>query len=202
MKLYTPLSHLKPTTTLFFSLRKSYSQHRLNWRGVVLSEVPHQNHNHARGWRTTTLSRWGRSVVVSLTTLGIPGFCRVVLSKEITSEEMVQHRHFLDSHAVVITEEGPHNVYSREEVKDLIQHHLKIHKHEFSIYRSRLKPFIAIFHGTHARDVVFATGKVLDGPIELGFHAWDLDRFGDREIIPYQVRISLEGLPNMLGAMK
>jgi hypothetical protein len=43
---------------------------------------------------------------------------------------------------------------------------------------------------------------VLDGPIELGFHAWDLDRFGDREIIPYQVRISLEGLPNMLGAMK
>jgi hypothetical protein len=31
---------------------------------------------------------------------------------------------------------------------------------------------------------VFTAASAIDGPIELGFHAWDLDRFGDRENIP------------------
>jgi hypothetical protein len=38
-------------------------------------------------------------------------------------------------------------------------------------------------------------GRVIDGLIELNFHAWDLDRFSDREIIPYQVRLCIEGIP-------
>jgi hypothetical protein len=36
---------------------------------------------------------------------------------------------------------------------------------------------------------------VVEGPIELGFHEWDIDRFGNREHIPYHVKLSLEGIP-------
>jgi hypothetical protein len=102
-----------------------------------------------------------------------------------TSEDMEQRQQWLTNHAVIITEEGPMGVCSREEVKDLIQHHLGISKHEFSVYRSNPEPFIAFFHDTYARDVVFAATRIIDGPVELGFHAWELDRFGEREIIPY-----------------
>jgi hypothetical protein len=102
-----------------------------------------------------------------------------------TSEDMEQCQQWLTNDAVIITEEGPMGVCSREEVKDLIQHHLGISKHEFSVYRSNPEPFIAFFHDTYARDVVFAATRIIDGPVELGFHAWELDRFGEGEIIPY-----------------
>jgi hypothetical protein len=36
----------------------------------------------------------------------------------------------------------------------------------------------------------------VDGPIELRFHEWGLDRFGDRELLPYHVELSLEGIPH------
>jgi hypothetical protein len=36
----------------------------------------------------------------------------------------------------------------------------------------------------------------VDGPIELGFHAWDLDHFGDREVLPFHVRLCIEGIPH------
>jgi hypothetical protein len=39
------------------------------------------------------------------------------------------------------------------------------------------------------RDVIFAVGRVVDGPIELGFHEWNIDRSGVREIIPYYVKL-------------
>jgi hypothetical protein len=42
---------------------------------------------------------------------------------------------------------------------------------------------------------LFTAARVVDGPIELEFHAWDIDRFGDRGLIPYHVKFSLEGIP-------
>jgi hypothetical protein len=38
-------------------------------------------------------------------------------------------------------------------------------------------------------------GKVIDGPIELCFSEWELDEFDDRAIIPYHVRLCIEGIP-------
>jgi hypothetical protein len=55
-----------------------------------------------------------------------------------------------------------------------------------------------LFNDTHDRDIIFAAGSDLDGPIELGFHTWDIDRFGERKILPYQVRLSLEGIPQFV----
>jgi hypothetical protein len=112
-----------------------------------------------------------------------------------TTEGMQQRRDFLTDHAVIITEEGPLSVQSREEVKDITLHHFDIRRHEFYVYRSYPEPFIAIFTECHARDVVFAAGRIVDGPIELSFHAWDPDRFGDRDNLPYHVRLCIEGIP-------
>jgi dissimilatory sulfite reductase (desulfoviridin) alpha/beta subunit len=46
---------------------------------------------------------------------------------------------------------------------------------------------------------VFARGRVLDGLVDLMFHSWEVDRLGERVLIPYHVKISLEGLPNTCG---
>jgi hypothetical protein len=43
---------------------------------------------------------------------------------------------------------------------------------------------------------VFARGRVADGPVDLRFHYWDVDRFCERVVIPYHVKLSLEGLPH------
>jgi hypothetical protein len=43
---------------------------------------------------------------------------------------------------------------------------------------------------------VFACGKISDGLVELRFHSWDVDRFGERTAIPYHVKLSIEGLPH------
>jgi hypothetical protein len=113
-----------------------------------------------------------------------------------TSEEMEQRRAMLDNHAVVIIDEGAMGVQSQEEVKDIIHHHFGIRKHECYVYRSYPEPFIAVFSDSHDRDVVFAAAKAIDGPVVLAFHAWDLDRFGDRANIPYLILLSIEGLPH------
>jgi hypothetical protein len=86
-------------------------------------------------------------------------------------------------------------VQSKDEVKDIIFHQFDIRKHEFYVYRSCPEPFIAIFPNCHDRDVFSAAGRAIEGPIEMGFHAWDLDRFGVRERLPYHVRLCLEGIP-------
>jgi hypothetical protein len=39
-------------------------------------------------------------------------------------------------------------------------------------------------------------GRASDGPVELRFHAWDADRFREGVIVPYQVKLSIEGLPH------
>jgi hypothetical protein len=64
------------------------------------------------------------------------------------------------------------------------------------VYRNNPDPFLAIFHEARDRDVLFTADRAIDGPVELGFHAWDLDRDGTIEIIPYNVKVSLEGIPN------
>jgi hypothetical protein len=94
-----------------------------------------------------------------------------------TSVEMEQRCQYLSSHAVLITEEGPMKVQSKEEVKESIQHHLGIKKHDFAMHFISPDPFIAIFHDSHDRDIAFGAARIVDGPIELNFHDWDVDKF-------------------------
>jgi hypothetical protein len=113
-----------------------------------------------------------------------------------TSKDMEQRSVMLTDHVVVITEEGPMEVQSCEEVKDILLHHIGIRKHECYICHSYPEPFIVIFPDSHNHNVVFAAANVVDGLVELAFYAWDLDRFGDRDNISYLVRLSLEGVPH------
>jgi hypothetical protein len=99
--------------------------------------------------------------------LGNPRFRpNSIFKRSYITEEMHQHCQYYTSHAIVITDEGPLAVSSHEEVKDIIQHSFGIRKHDFVVYRSNPEPFLALFHDPHDRDVVFAAGKALDGPIE------------------------------------
>jgi hypothetical protein len=109
-----------------------------------------------------------------------------------TSPEMEDRRVMLTNHAVIVKEEEPLGLRSTEELKDVIFHHFGICKHELYVYRSHPNPFIVIFPEMHDRDVVLAAGKIIEGPaIELRFHAWDLDEFGDRTSIPYHINLSI-----------
>jgi hypothetical protein len=119
----------------------------------------------------------------------------VAFKSSSTSEEMELRKEMLAEHAVII-EEGSLSVRSTKEVKDILLHHFGIHKHKCYVYHSYPKPFTAIFPNSHARDLVFDAARVIDGPIELAFHAWNLDQFGDRENIPYHVRLCTEGIPH------
>lgn len=112
-----------------------------------------------------------------------------------TTDDMEDRKEMMRNHAVVVTEEGPLGLQSKEELKDIIRLHFGIRKHEFYAYRSYPDPFVLIFPEAHDRDVVFAAGRLVDGPIELRFHLWDLDRFGDCCMIPFHVKLSIEGLP-------
>jgi hypothetical protein len=97
---------------------------------------------------------------------------------------MEQRREMLSSHAVVITEEGSweFSLEMREETSSTN-----------TLAKERMSSLFKIFTESQARDVVFAVGRAVDGPIELCFHAWELDRFGDRVIIPYHVRLCIRG---------
>jgi hypothetical protein len=55
---------------------------------------------------------------------------------------------------------------------------------------------VVVFSEQHSCDVVFDTGRLIDGPLELSFCAWNLDEFGDRVILPYHVRLCIEGIPH------
>ncbi|GJN32815.1 hypothetical protein PR202_gb21346 [Eleusine coracana subsp. coracana] len=63
------------------------------------------------------------------------------------------------------------------------------------VYRSHPHHFIIYFSDSSDRDRVYIADRVVDGPVELRFLAWDLDRFGDRVNIPYHIKLSIEGLP-------
>jgi hypothetical protein len=89
-----------------------------------------------------------------------------------TTEEIEQKRRLLANHAVLITDEGPMRIKSREEVKDVISHHFGIRKHVFYVYRHSPDLVVAVFVESHDRGIIFVAARVVEGPIELGFHAW------------------------------
>jgi hypothetical protein len=113
-----------------------------------------------------------------------------------TTAEMNHRDRLLVGHAILVSDDVPMRVSTRDEVREIILQHFGIRKDQFYVTRSSPEPFIIYFHETHARDVVFAAGRVVEGPMELGFHAWDLDRQGDRELIPFHVKLSVEGIPS------
>ncbi|KAK3158167.1 hypothetical protein QOZ80_2AG0133740 [Eleusine coracana subsp. coracana] len=96
----------------------------------------------------------------------------------------------------MIEEHGPLGVQYVKEIAAILLHHFGIRKHEVHIYRCAPDPCVATFSESAARDLVFAAGRVIDGPVELSFHAWDLDRFGDRASVPFHIKISIEGIPH------
>jgi hypothetical protein len=112
-----------------------------------------------------------------------------------TSKEMEDKRDMLSNHALVVKEVGSLGLCSCEELKDLIAHQFGFRKQEFFVYRSCHAPFVIIFSDQHARDVVFAAGRAIEGPVEVSFSAWELDEFSERAMIPFRVRLNLEGMP-------
>jgi hypothetical protein len=70
-------------------------------------------------------------------------------------------------HAVIVTEEGPRGVASKEEVVDIIEHHFSLLRYEFNVIRTNPEPFLILFSDRAARDLVFARGRVIDGPVQL-----------------------------------
>jgi hypothetical protein len=113
-----------------------------------------------------------------------------------TTKEMDDREDLLSHHALVVTEHGPLGLRSVEELKDLLSHHFDLRKHEIYVYRSHPAPFIIIFSEKHVCDVVFAAGGVIEWPIELQFKSWEVDEFGYRLIIPFHVKLSIEGIPH------
>jgi hypothetical protein len=83
-----------------------------------------------------------------------------------------------------------------EEVAEIIGHHFGMTRYEFHIFRSNHEPFIVLFSERAARDMVFARGRVSDGPVDLRFLPWEVAHFGERVIIPYHVKLTIEGLPH------
>jgi hypothetical protein len=84
----------------------------------------------------------------------------------------MQHKwEMIGHHALLVSKEGPRGVASREEVAVIIGHHFDLLRYEFQVFRSNLDPFIVVFSERSVRDVVFARGRVSDGPIKLLFHS-------------------------------
>jgi hypothetical protein len=109
--------------------------------------------------------------------------------------EVQQREEMLVHHALLVKEVGLMAAASRTEVVDIIEHHFGFVRYEFHVIRSSPEPFVIIFSDCAARDIVFARGKVVDGPVELSFHPWDADRFGEHTILSYHVKLYVEGLP-------
>jgi hypothetical protein len=72
-------------------------------------------------------------------------------------DEIQQRRDMLSKHALLVTEEGPLGVVSREEVAEIICNNFSLRRYEFYIFRSSPDPFIVIFSKRAARDLVFAS---------------------------------------------
>jgi hypothetical protein len=139
--------------------------------------------------------RWNPGGVLS-TSSGIPGSGRWSLSRwRPPPQHMEGRQRVLTNHVLLVKEEGPLGVRSCKELKDIIFYQFGIHKHEIYVYHSRLETFIIIFSERHDRDVVFRAGRVIDGVVELSFSSWDVDALSDGTMIPYHVKLSLEGIP-------
>jgi hypothetical protein len=95
-----------------------------------------------------------------------------------TTQEIEDRKEMLTHHALMVREKGPLGLRSGEELKDIIFHQFHIRNHEIYVSRNFPSPFIVIFSERHVRDVMFAAGRVIDGPMKLRFNAWDLDICG------------------------
>lgn len=127
---------------------------------------------------------------------GNPLFCPCFAFKMVhTNKDLEARREMLSNLALLITEEGPLGLQSREEVKDILLHRLGVLKHECYVYRSIPEPFIVIFSDVAVRNLVLEEGSVADGPIVLCFHAWDIERYGSKVDIPFHVKLCIEGIP-------
>jgi hypothetical protein len=98
--------------------------------------------------------------------------------------------------ALLVKEVRPMAAASHAKVADIIEHHFGFLRYEFHVIRSSSEPFVIIFFDRAARNKVFARGKAVDGPVELRFHPWDADGFGEHTILPYHIKLSVEGLPH------
>jgi hypothetical protein len=92
---------------------------------------------------------------------------------------MEERKTMIESHALIVKEEGALGLASCEELKEVIFQHFNIRKHEIYVYHSYPHSFIIVFAERHARDVVFAAGRAINGPVELQFMSWELDEFGE-----------------------
>jgi hypothetical protein len=110
-----------------------------------------------------------------------------------TLQEMEGQHYKLVHHAVMINDEGPLEVRSCEDLKDIISYQFGICKQEFYVYHSLPNSFIAIFSERHARDVIFSAGRAIEGSIELQFSSSDPDDFSVRTNTPYHIRVYIEG---------
>lgn len=112
-----------------------------------------------------------------------------------TTKEMEDRKDLLVNNALLILDEGLVGAQSPREVAEIITHRFGIRRYLFQVYRSYPQPFIAFFSDTFDRDRVYIAERLVDGLIELSFHAWDMEKFGDRVHIPFHVKLSIEGLP-------
>lgn len=110
-------------------------------------------------------------------------------------EDMEKSEELLTNNALVVTECGALGLGSKDELKDVIFHHFGFRKHEFQVLHSFPEPFLVIFSEQADRDLVFARGRIIEGPYEFRFHSWDGDLPGSRLFIPYHVKLSMEGIP-------
>jgi hypothetical protein len=112
-----------------------------------------------------------------------------------TTPAMDDTKVMLSNHALRVKAEVLLGIRSCEELKVIISHHFGFNKHEILVYSSQPDPFIIIFSDRKVRDLVFTKGRLFEGPVELSFSAWDLDEFGERVLLPYNIRLSIEGNP-------
>jgi hypothetical protein len=110
-------------------------------------------------------------------------------------DEIQQRRQMLTHHALLISEEGAQGVASHEDVAEIIGYNLDLLRYEYHVFISHSGSFIILFLDRATWDVVFSKGKVSDGLVQLRFHAWDVDRCAERPLLPFHVKISIEGLP-------
>lgn len=101
----------------------------------------------------------------------------------------------LEERALLVTEMGPAGLTSTKEVAKMVQHYFGISKYEFQVFPSAPEPYIIFFNESDDRDRAFARGSISEGPYELHFHLWSLDRHGNRTPIPYHLKLSIEGIP-------
>lgn len=112
-----------------------------------------------------------------------------------TTATMADRMDLLLHKALLVTEEGPFGITSKEELAKAVQHHFRLKRYVLRVYRYNPEPFIIFFEERETRDRVLTRGRLVDGPYEFRFHAWSLERHGHKNPIPFHVKLSIEGIP-------